>query len=144
MHCHGDHAGTWWQSTTRARSTAFDEELGGITTLKEHREVFTKESGIEGVTLHFATNEVRAAATDDWAYREEVEVVTRGDLRDRQAFMEDSKEQEDVIHVRAVAWNVDDLMSALHQFTYLIGSDDTLSVVDALPHKGDNTVKETE
>ena len=85
------------------RSPPFEEELQRVAVAEQAADVGVDDGGIEPVALEAAANEEGAGAAEERAYREEREVVARGDDRDHQPVLAQHEREQQVVDVALVA-----------------------------------------
>ena len=141
---HRQHAGLGWQQATGTGAATLGEELHRVTLGKQQVEVFTKYRAVERVALEGAANEEGAAVAENRARRPEVEVDARRDMGRHHPLVIDDVGEQQVVHVAAVAGDVDDLVPFLCQLAYLLGAVDGEPAVELVPQPAEETLAETD
>ncbi len=141
-HRHRQHAGLGLEQPAGTAAPPLDEILDGMTAGHDGREVLHEHDGVQGIAPEPAADEKGPAHAQKPADDRQVEIDSSGDVRHRVAVDVDHVREQQVIHVAAVAGNVDDLVSLRHAFQCLEMSD-VDAVVQATPQPGEHRFEET-
>ena len=137
---HRQRTGLRIEQTAGTGAAAFDEILDGIAAAEQLAKIFTEHRGVELVALKGATDEERAQAAEDRPGRPEVEVDARRDMRWHQALMIQDVGEQQIVHVAAVAGDIDNLMAVVRQLAYALGVMHVDALVQAVPGEAENAV----
>ena len=121
-------------------AAAFDEILHGIAAAEQFAKVFAEHGGIELVALKGAANKESAEAAEDRPGRPEVEVDARRDMRRDQPLMVQDVGEQQIVHVAAVAGDIDNFMAVVRQLAYALGVMHVDALVQAVPGEAENAV----
>ena len=109
-HGHRQHAGLRLQQTPGAAAAPFDEILERMSAPHDGRQVLHQDHGVEGMAAEAATDEERPTLAQQAPDQRQVQVHPRGGVRYGIALRVDGIAEQQVIHVTAVAGNVDELV----------------------------------
>ncbi|MNO94903.1 hypothetical protein D3C76_865320 [compost metagenome] len=141
---HGQHAGLGGQQAAGARATPFGEELHRVALGKQQVQVFTKYRAVERVALEGAADEEGAAVAEDGARRPEVEVDARRDMGRHHPLVVDHVGEQKIVHVAAMAGDVDYLVPFLGQLAYFLGAVDRQTAVELVPQPTEEALAEAD
>ena len=137
---HRQRTGLRIEQTAGTGAAAFDEILHGIAAAEQFAKVFAEHGGIELVALKGAANKESAEAADDRSGRPEVEVDARRDMRRDQPLMVQDVGEQQIVHVAAVAGDIDNFMAVVRQLAYALGVMHVDALVQAVPGEAENAV----
>ncbi|MNV04188.1 hypothetical protein D3C71_944790 [compost metagenome] len=141
---HRQHAGLGRQQTAGTGATPFGEELHRVTLGKQQVEVFTKYRAVERVALEGTANEEGTAVAEDRARRPEVEVDARRDMGRHHPLVVDHVGEQKIVHVAAMAGDVDYLVPFLGQLAYFLGAVDRQTAVELVPQPTEEALAEAD
>ena len=137
---HRQRTGLRIEQTAGTGAAAFDEILHGIAAAEQFAKVLAEHRGVELVALKGAANKERAEAAEDWPGRPEVKVDTRRDVRWHQPLVIQDVREQQIVHVAAVAGDIDNLMAVVRQLAYALGVMHVDALVQAVPGEAENAV----
>src|SRR5262249_2455773 len=107
---HGEHARFRLQQPARTTAASLDEIFDGVTARHDGGEVLHEDDGVQGVATKTAAYDKRPALAQEAADEREIEVDTGSNVGNGKAIHIDDIRQQQVVHVAAVARDVDDLV----------------------------------
>ena len=140
---HRQRAGFRIEQTTGTGATPFHEVFNGITAAEQLAKIFTEYGGVELVALKGTTDKERPQAAENRAGWPEVQVNAGSDVRRYQTLVIEHIGEEQIVHVAAVAGDIDNLMAIMGQLAYALGVMNVDALIEAVPRKAQNTIGKT-
>ena len=110
---HGQHAGLGRQQPAGPAASAFDEIFQRVAARRHHREVLGEDGRIERIAAESAPDKERATLAQQPTDDRQVEVDAGGNVGHGHAALIDDVGEQHIVHVAAVAGQIDDLCARL-------------------------------
>ena len=140
LNSHRQRAGFRVQQTAGTGTTAFDKVFNRVAAAEQFAQILTENGGIELIALKGTTNKERAQAAEDRACRPEVQVDTRSDMRRHQPLVIEHVGEQQVVHVAAVAGNINNFVPVVRQLANAFCVVNVNSLIQPVPGEAQNTV----
>ncbi|MNZ43468.1 hypothetical protein D3C78_610710 [compost metagenome] len=141
---HSQHPGLGRQQATGAGTATLGEELHRVALGEQQVQIFTEHCAVERVALEGAADEEGAAVAEDGARRPEVEVDAGRYVGRHHALVIDDVGEQQVVHVAAMAGDVDYLVPFLGQLAHLLGTVDREAAVELVPEPAEESLPEAD
>ena len=128
------------QQASGTRAAALNEVFDGVAAAEQLAEVFAEYRRIELIAFERTANEESAAATENRPGRPEIQVDTGSDMRRNQALMINHVREQQIIHMAAVARDINDLVAFVRQLAHALGVMHVNALIQTVPGKAQHAV----
>ena len=137
---HRQRAGLRIKQTSGTGATTLHEVLHGIAAAEQFAQILAEHGGVELIALEGTTDKEGAQAAEDRARWPEIQVNTGRDVRWYQPLVIEHVGEKQVVHVAAVAGDIDNFMAIMRQLAYTLGVMNVDALIQAVPGKAENTI----
>ena len=137
---HRQRAGLRIKQTSGTGATTLHEVLHGIAAAEQFAQILAEHGGVELIALEGTTDKEGAQAAEDRARWPEIQVNTGRDVRWYQPLVIEHVGEKQVVHVAAVAGDIDNFMAIMRQLAYTLSVMNVDALIQAVPGKAENTI----